>query len=236
MNETIRLRKSIRKYDPTKLDEATLDTVRERIKNVKPIYPEIRYTIEIADKTKKGFGVKAPHFLVFRSEEKDGANENIGFIGQQMDLFFSETGLGSCWVGMAKPENEEAATLPFVICMAFGKATEPLHRQLSEFKRKPLSAISEGTDERLEAARLAPSGINAQNWYFIAENGMIHYYIKKPNPIIGFMTNKLSRIDLGIALCHIASESDDFKFIKETAAPIRKGCVYAGTVVKGNVQ
>jgi hypothetical protein len=114
--------------------------------------------------------------------------------------------------------------------MAFGKPAEPLYRELNEFKRKPLSEISEGADGRIEAARLAPSGLRAQNWYFIAENGKIHCYRRKTNPMLGFIYNKLNRIDMGIALCHIAEESDSFCFTKEQNAPVRKGCVYTGTV------
>jgi nitroreductase len=230
MNEIIRKRKSIRKYDPVKLDTATLDQVREQIGKVTPLYPNIRFSIEIADKTKRAFGINAPHYLVFGSENKEGANENIGFIGQQLDLFLSESGLGSCWVGMAKPDDKEDSALPFVICIAFGKPAESLYRNISEFKRKPLTEISEGSDERLEAARLAPSAMNAQAWYFVAEPGKIHCYRKKSNPLFGFVMNKLGSIDMGIALCHIAAQSDGFRFTKEIDAPARKGYVYLGTV------
>ena len=230
MNEIIRKRKSIRKYDLAGMDDAALDAVRVQIDKVAPLYPDIQYSIEIADKTKGAFGVKAPYYLLFSSEEKEGSLENIGFIGQQMDLFFSGSGLGACWLGMAKPEDRAASALPFVICMAFGKPAEPLHRDISEFKRKPLDIISEGEDERLEAARLAPSGMNAQNWYFIADNGKIHCYRKKPGALRGLMTSRLSHIDMGIALCHIAQESENFSFVTEVDAPVRKGCVYAGTV------
>jgi len=231
MNETIRKRKSIRKYDMTALDASALEKVRAQIENCAPLYPDVQYSIAITSKTKGLFGIKAPHYLLFRSEEKDGAYENIGFIGQQMDLFFAESGLGSCWLGMAKPEEKEDGALPFVISMAFGRPAEALHRNLSEIKRKPLSEMSVGTDERLEAARLAPSGMNAQNWFFIAENGKIHCYRKKPHPLLGFMTSRLGCIDMGIALCHIMTESDGFRFVKETGAPARKGHVYMGTVL-----
>ena len=231
MNEIIRKRKSIRKYDLMKLDDAALDAVRAQIGAVAPLFPDIRYSIEIVDKTKGMFGVKAPHYLLFYSEEKDGFLENTGFIGQQMDLCFSGSGLGSCWLGMAKPVERGAGGLPFVICMAFGKPAEPLHRELSEFKRKPLAEICEGDDVRLEAARLAPSGMNAQNWYFAADGGKIRCYITKPGGPLGFGSNRLGFIDMGIALCHIAQESSDFCFVKETETPERKGCFYAGTVV-----
>ena len=230
MNEIIRKRKSIRKYDALPLDNAALEEVQAQIGRIKPLYPDIRYSIEIASKTKGIFNVVAPHYLIFRSEEKDGAFENIGYIGQQMDLYFSGSGIGSCWLGMAKPEDSGEPTLNHVISMSFGKPAEPLHRALSGFKRKPLEEISEGVDARLEAARLAPSAMNAQNWLFVAENGKIHCYRKKSGNPLGFIYNKLHCIDMGIAICHIAEESGDFRFSMESGNPERKGYVYTGTV------
>ena len=231
IREFIRTRKSIRAYDLTPLDSATLDEVKEQIEKVKPLFPDIKYSIKIVNKTKGMFNVKAPHYLLFSSEEKEGFNENIGFIGQQLDLYFSGAGLGSCWLGMAKPQEREDTELEHVISMSFGKPTEPLYREAADFKRKPLSQISEGDDERLEAARLAPSGVNAQNWYFTAVDGKIHCYRKKPNPLMGLFFGQLGRIDMGIALCHIAEESESFSFSKETEAPVRKGYEYMGTVI-----
>jgi len=226
----IRKRKSVRKYDPAPLDAATLEAIRRQIEKVKPLYPEIRYSIEFTNKTKGMFNIKAPHYLIFGSEETDGASENIGFIGQQLDLHLSAMGIGTCWLGASKPEEKEASALPHIICMAFGRPAEPLYRELSEFKRKPLSAISEGSDSRLEAARLAPSAVNAQKWYFVAENGKIHCYRKKANPLLGFIYDKMHCVDMGIALCHIAEESAEFCFVKKENIPDRKGYVYAGTV------
>jgi nitroreductase len=228
MNETIRKRKSIRKYDKSPLDERMLAKVRDKLKELTPLFPEIHYEISIANRTKglltQGSG--ASSFLVFRSEEKDGAYENIGFIGQQMDLWFSENGLGSCWLGMAKPS--ESGDLSYVISMAFGKPAESLHRNLADFKRKPLAEICDGNDARLEAARLAPSGLNAQGWHFSASDAGIHCYRKKPGIIA---PEKLGHIDMGIALWHIASETENFRFAKEQNVPERKGFVYVGTVL-----
>jgi len=230
-NEIIQKRKSIRKYDPSKLDDATLEKVRAEITKLRPLYPEIAYSIKFADDVRRALGINAPHYLLLYSEQKDGANMNIGFLGQQLDLFFSEQGLGACWVGMAKTELADEQGLPFAIAIAFGKPAEPLHRTYAEFKRKPLDEISEGDDRRLEAARLAPSGINAQRWYFIATDGKIHCYRKKPNAVLGRVAGALGEIDLGIALWHIASESADFKLVTEENPPERKGFIYAGTVV-----
>jgi len=230
MNEIICKRKSIRKYDPVALDKETLAKVGQCIETVNPLYPDIKYSIEFAVKTKGMFNIKAPHYLVFGSEQKEGANENIGFIGQQLDLFLSEIGLGACWLGVSKPDDKGDYALPCIICMSFGKPAEPLHRDISEFKRKPLSEIIEGVDKRLEAARLAPSGMNKQNWFFAASDGHIHCYRKKFNPLVGLMFDNLTEIDMGIALCHIAEESDNFVFSKEQGAPSRSGYIYMGTV------
>jgi len=234
VNEIIRKRKSVRKYDLTPLDAATLEAVRAEIAGVKPLYPDVKFSVEITSKTKGILGVKAPHFLIFGSENKPGSHENIGFIGQQLDLYFSANGLGACWLGASKPGEAMESDLPYVIALAFGKPAEPLHRELSAFKRKPLSAISEGNDPRLEAARLAPSGVNMQNWYFIADDGKIHCYLKKPNPLVGLMLGKMSRIDLGIAICHIVyGELENFSFAEAGDAPVRKGLIYAGTITFG---
>ena len=228
MNETIRKRKSVRKYDQTPLCDKVIAQVQEKIASITPLYPDIRYTIGITGKVTGLFGLSAPHYLTFHSEEKDGAYENLGFIGQQMDLFFSENGIGSCWLGVAKPPDKEKDGMPFVIGMAFGNPAEPLHRTLSEFKRKSLSSISDGVDERLDAARLAPSGINAQNWFFIAQDGKIHCYRKKP--IIAIGGSRLGCIDIGIAICHIAQETNGFRFFHDPNAPSHKGAIYVGTV------
>ena len=233
MNGIIRKRKSVRKYDFTPLDAAAIENIQVQIGMVTPLYPDIRFSVEIVNKTKGLFNVKAPYYLIFGSEEKEGALENIGFIGQQLDLFFSNSGIGSCWLGVSKPEEKEASPLPHVISMSFGTPAEPLHRELSEFKRKPLTEISEGKDERVEAARLAPSASNAQNWYFAAENGKIHCYRKKSGSLLRGVYNKLHCIDMGIALCHIAEESNDFIFSKESEVSARNGFVYMGTVGSG---
>ena len=236
-NETIRKRKSVRKYKPEKLDQETLLKVQEQIKKLTPLFPDIETDLTIVDKVKRTFGITAPHYLMIYSEDKEGTYENAGFIGQQMDLFFSENGLGSCWLGVAKPgkeaEDESKGKLKYIICIAFGLPAEPLHRSVNEFKRKPLSSISIGDDSRLEGARLAPSGVNAQGWFFIAEPGKIHCYRKSPKGLTRMIRvySQLSLIDIGIAICHIAVESGNFEFIKEQQVPEKEGFIYVGTAL-----
>lgn len=157
---------------------------------------------------------KAPHYIAAFSEAKDVYMANVGFMLQQMDLYFSDTGLGSCWQGIPQPTKEvkECSNLEFVILMAFGNSRETLHRtSVSQFKRKPLSEITDiqGADELLEPARLAPSAVNWQNWYFTGDKNLIHAYSFKPS-FLRRLGGKYFPINVGIAVCHLEVAADHF--------------------------
>ena len=222
-------RKSTRNYNEIPLSEEELNRILEYAKEIKPLYPNIKVDYQITTAAKKSLLGKAPYYLMISSEEKEGDLENVGFMFQQIDLYLSSQGYGSCWQGMAKPLAELKSEFPFVIAIAFGNVDNP-YRNQSEFKRKPLSSISSGTDERLDAARVAPSAVNNQNWFFVANNNEIDVFRKK-GPISVF--DRTNKIDVGIAICHlfIASEhmGKPFSFVSETDRT-KKGYIYVGTV------
>ena len=67
----------------------------------------------------------------------------------------------------------------FIIAIAFGKSNDK-SREVNSFKRKKLSKISDNADDKLEPARLAPSAINSQPWYFKhTEDGFDVYQIRQ---------------------------------------------------------
>ncbi|WP_048204092.1 nitroreductase family protein [Methanobacterium formicicum] len=206
-------RKSIRDYDLTPMESVALEKVVEQIKNLKPLYDDINVEFKIVSQNdvNQRMMKKAPHYIVVFSENKEGYKTNVGFMLQQMDLFFSASGLGSCWQGIPKPKKQvlESSDLEFVILMAFGRTNTQLHRTSNlEFKRKPLSKISDiktegDLGELLEAARLAPSATNSQPWFFKGDNHIIHAYAVKPNILRAIMLKKYILIDMGIALYHL---------------------------------
>ena len=224
-------RKSVRKYDMTPLGREELNQIIKYADNLKPLYHDIAIEYEIVSNVKSLFKVEAPHYFIISSEKEEGYLENAGFMFQQMNLFLSSIGLGSCWLGMAKPSAGFETKLPFVIALAFGTPAEPPHRTLSGFKRKSLPDISTGEDDRIEAARLAPSSVNSQNWFFAAEDGKIDVYQKKT--IFAKFNENLNKIDMGIALCHLYLATEhfgkEFVFSKE-AEKEKKGYTYTGTV------
>jgi nitroreductase len=209
-------RKSIRDYDLTPLDQKLLDEISENLHSLKPMTTGIKTEFKIisSDQLKRGVMKKAPHYIATFSEAKDVYRANVGFMLQQMDLYFSATGLGSCWLGIPKPTKEviECSKFEFVILMGFGNSRETLHRtSVSQFKRKTLSEITdiEGGDELLEPARLAPSAVNWQNWYFTGDKNLIHAYSFKPS-FLRRLGGKYFPINVGIAVCHLDVAAEHF--------------------------
>lgn len=214
---TIFKRKSIRKFDLTPLDEDVLNEIKDHLNTLKPLNDdiEIEFKILSPEVVKRRMMRKAPHYLAMFSEVKDGYLNNVGFMMQQMDLYFSANGLGSCWQGIPtlKKEALESSNLKFVILMPFGKPTEPLHRtNITQFKRKSLQEITdiEGANYILEAARIAPSAGNGQPWFFSGDKNLIHAYLIKPNFVRGLLTKKFPPIDVGISLYHLKLAAEHF--------------------------
>lgn len=228
MNEyIIYKRKSIRRYRPQPLEEAFLVGLRAFIDNAEPLFPGIRLQALLRTRDEPRAG-RAPYDLVFYTEKKEGALENAGFIGQKANLYLAAHGIGACWHAV-KPRGFHAGGLHYAVSMTLGLADEPLLREKEQFARKSLAEISEGTDSRIEAARLAPSALNLQDWFFVARYGRIDCYRRRYGPLLRPLLGRFSRIDAGIAICHIAECTQDFRFTVESV-PERRGWVYVGTV------
>ena len=216
-------RKSVKKYDQTPLDERALEEISNQLKNLKPMYNDIKTEVKIIPlkqvETKKK---QAPHYIAVFSEPKNDYLVNVGYMLQQMDLFLSGNDIGSCWQGSPRPNEDvlKSSDLEFVIVMSFGNPkkskSKELHRNgASDFKRKSLSEIStvKGLDEVLEAARLAPSAGNSQPWFFTGDENMIHAYGPKPYAVKEHKAPKVKKynvISMGIALYHLQVALEHF--------------------------
>ena len=236
LKETIYKRKSIRKYKKEMLSNEEINELLEFISSIKPLYEDIKVKFEIVEKekVKSIFSWLSEQILVAYSEEKEGYNENIGFIMQQIDLYLQSKGIGSCWIGLGKADSayidNNDSKLKFVIMMTLGYPNEEFRKDISEFKRNKLSEISDLEDERLEVARLAPSSINNQPWYFVHEENKIHTYVARRNIFYKRAIENLLLIDTGIALAHIyVANKDNFKFYKEMEIKEIKGYNYLGS-------
>ncbi|MDU5510905.1 nitroreductase family protein [Enterococcus gilvus] len=227
-------RKSTRKFTDQPLSEEALADIKSFIQTIPPLVPDAEITYKIVGPEEvKGMGIpKAPHYFLIYGKEQFLRNTCAGFLFQHVDLYLFSKGYASRWLGMLKPKEADPN---FIIGMAFGYPEKEEKRTLTDFDRKPLKEISEGTDSRLDAVRLAPSGLNGQPWYIIAKPGVLFVYRqKKINGLPGIMY-KMTDLDVGIALCHLAVATEEsgknFNFgITKGAPGAPDGFLYLGTV------
>lgn len=230
LNEMIYRRKSCRSFTNVSVDTATLETIKAF--PMMPLHPKIKVHWDIVSRNQVRCICPwtTPQLIAVYSEKADGWLENIGFLFQQMDLFLQSLGLGACWLGMGRMNPKTAPQVEgmrFVIMLAFGYPNgNPLRHDLKSFKRKTLEQIADQADPRLEPARLAPSAINSQPWYFTHEGDNIHVYCIR-NGRVGYM----NRIDMGIALSHLyVANRETFRFFKVENAPVVPGYDYIGSI------
>lgn len=209
--EAIFKRKSVRKYDMLPLPQDMLATIMEYAVHAKPLTDGFVYEFAFlgANDVNGLLSVKAPHYLCIYSKKKEGYLMNAGYVMQQVTLFLSVKNIGSCWLGVTKPNKGvplKSNGLDFIIMLAFGNATEPVHRNsITEFRRKSLPEITniQGIDRMLESVRLAPSAANMQAWFFGGNQNEIIVSHAKLNLIKAAIYGKMIQIDTGIALCHL---------------------------------
>ena len=225
LKEMIFQRKSCRSFTGKPMDAEVIEKILSV--DLKPLYPEIKVRMDIVgrDKVKCICPWTTPQLITIYSEEAEGYLENIGFLFQQMNLFLQALGLGVCWLGMGRMNpktTQQVEGMKFVIMLAFGHPKgDPLRHDWKGFKRKSMEQITESCDPRLEPARLAPSAVNSQPWYFTHEGNAIHAYCAK----------KGSRLDAGIALAHLyVSNEETFKFFKADRITDLSGYAYIGSV------
>jgi len=228
-------RKSTRNFDPTPLSAEALSQLDRFIGTVKPLIASSKITHKIVPfALVKGLGLpKAPHYILISGADQPLKNTCAGFIYQFAELYLYSQGYATRWIGSAKSKHPDKES---IIGIAFGRPATAEKRDLSDFNRKHISEIAEGNDTRLDAVRLAPSGLNKQPWYFIVDGDVIHTYYKKSIGGIPSLFYKLTALDAGIALCHLAVASEHigkpftFNPNRPNTQPAPKGFVYLGTV------
>lgn len=240
LNEAIYKRKSTRVFNTTPLSEDVLADIRTFGDKLKPLDSAIKCRFEIlsAPQVKTLLPWKMPHYLAIFSEEKEGHLENAGFMFEQLVLYMTSLGVATCWIGMGSPKGEKLAEvsdgedgLKFVIIIAFGRAKDsPYREKPSEFKRKALKDIADSEDERLEPARLAPSAVDGQPWYFVHDGELIHTYCVERGALMQRMYGKMNGVDMGIVLAHMyAANLGTFEFLQREPEKKPKGYRYVGS-------
>ena len=192
------------------ITEAELKDIENEFNNFKPLVADIKVKMKIVkDSTTCKRGQE--YCILLYSEKKDNYLQNIGYIGEQLDLYLVSKNIGTLWFGIGKVEEKQLDGLDFVIMIAIAKIADEtkFRKDMYKSKRKELSEIWNG-DYYLDIAnivRFTPSACNTQPWLVeSSEKELKVYRYRKPGkrgimPIE--MVKYYNQIDIGIFLCFI---------------------------------
>ena len=201
-----------------------LRDIEEFFNKVEPLYDDIKVKIKIV---KEGASCKRgqEYCILFYSEKKDNYLQNIGYMGEQLDLYLVSKNIASLWFGIGKVEEKQLDGLDFVIMIAISKADsdDKFRKDMYKSKRKEVSEIWNG-DSYLDIAnivRFAPSACNTQPWLVDAkENELVVYRYRKLGKR-GIMPKDrvvyYNQIDIGIFLCflELCLDKNNIKYDRE---------------------
>lgn len=230
--DAIFTRRSVRSYRMEAIDEKILREIPEFLQDVSPLFPQIQTSVQIIDcVTKKerieGFSnVKAPYYAVIYSETRERSDMNAGFLMEYLSLYLESKRIGTCFLGMASKKNEQelASGRSCVLLLAFGYPKASFERKDCEANRLSLEELCAYKEEprtwvrqTLEAARMAPSALNAQPWRFVVYENRIHIFSKKPMEGRG-KWRRLQELNFGIMLANMSVTAEqewvDLDFIR----------------------
>ena len=207
-----------------KISKEEIAKIEDFIKQVKPLKEDIKTKIEIVPASETTCKRGEEYCILFYSEKKDNYLQNIGYIGEQIDLFLPSLNIGSLWFGIGKVREQKYEDLDYVIMIAIAKIDEDKFRKdMFKSKRKELSEtwIGEKYKEIGNITRFAPSACNSQPWITEeAENKLVVYRYKKKGKR-GIMpidkVNYYNKIDIGIYMffLEICLKKNNIEFERE---------------------
>lgn len=229
VNETVKQRTSVRTYAPTPVSDAIREQILQYARAIEnPFGADVQ--VQFIEKKTAANGEKlgtygfikgADLFMGVTVNDVPEAAESVGYVFEQLVLYMTSLGLGTCWLGgtfnksaFAKEMNiEEGKLFPILSPVGYPakqRLTEKVFRTslkadvrkppeqlfFSDGFKTPLDLQTVGDYAKcLENLRLAPSARNIQPWRVVVEGNVFHFF-KKGN--MQFM----QKVDLGIGINH----------------------------------
>ena len=189
-----------------KTTEDDLNKINAFIETVEPLYSDIKTEIKIVPEKETTCHRGADYCILFYSEPKGDYLRNIGYIGEQIDLYLASLNIGALWFGIGKTKEKNIDGLEYVIMIALKRMPEKSFRKdMYKSKRKPIEEIWSGEQMNIaNIVRFTPSACNTQPWFVgNTENVLSIYRFKKPGKRGIMPVDKVvfyNRIDIGIFL------------------------------------
>ena len=111
-----------------------LKDIEEKFSKLKPLVEDIKVKIKIVKKESILRGQE--YCILFYSEKKDNYLQNIGYLGEQLDLYLVSKNIGTLWFGIGKPDEQKLDGLDFVIMIAIAKIDSPDKFRKDMYKSK----------------------------------------------------------------------------------------------------
>lgn len=193
-----------------KISDEELKDIENYFNTIKPLDQNIKTKIRIV---KEGASCHRgqEYCILFYSEKKDNYLQNIGYIGEQLDLYLVSKNIGTLWFGIGKVDEKQYEGLDFVIMIAISKVDkeEKFRKDMFKSKRKELDEIWNGDyyKDIANIVRFTPSACNTQPWKVEAKEKELSVYRYRKEGKRGIMPKDrviyYNQIDIGIFLCFI---------------------------------
>ncbi|KAF0091952.1 MAG: hypothetical protein FD141_136 [Fusobacteria bacterium] len=237
--KTITERKSTRTFENRPISEETKIMILEKIRTLtNPFDVKIRYNL--IDNTEKDTTQKLGTYGVIRNPsnfitatlvDDKFALEALGYEMEDLILYLTNIGIGSCWLGgtfnrgqFAKEVGlKEDEIIPIILPIGYiadkKSITEKVMRKMSkgdsrkdwlelffksDFNTQLLISEAGVYSEALEMVRLGPSASNKQPWRIIKDGNKFHFYEYSTPGYSKMFSYDIQRIDMGIAAAHFS--------------------------------
>lgn len=205
------------------ITDEQLNRLEDFISKAEPLDPTINTEIRIVSESETSCKRGAQYCILFYSEKKKGYLRNIGYIGEQIDLYLASENIGALWFGIGKTEEKQVNGLDYVIMIAIAAMPqEKFRKDMFKSKRKPVSEIWKGEELGIaDIVRFAPSACNTQPWYTVNEGDRLTVYRYKKEGKRGIMPADMvafyNRIDIGIYLflLEVCLEQQNIEYERE---------------------
>lgn len=200
-----------RNVGPATIAPETLDAIRDAYDSFDRLCPEIRTAIRIVPASRVSFSRGAEYCILLYSEKKPNDLMNLGYIGEQLDLYLVSRDIGTLWFGIARPDVEAVDGMDYVIMIAIHRIDDAakFRKDMVRSKRKPLDGIWAGEPLAgvADIARFAPSACNSQPWFVKNSGEALEVFRYRKPGRVGIMpaaaVAHYNRIDIGIFLCFL---------------------------------
>lgn len=250
IKEAIQLRTSIRTFDGTAISKNDEDKIMEylnnpfNLKGIMGTSIRIHYLTGSHEEFKAvgTYGVikNAPAYLALSCMNTKQQMIDCGFVGENLVLFLTSIGIGSCWLGgtfkrqqlsLKTPLNKNEF-IPILIPIGYENTKKTftdraIRRIAKSHSRAPIETRffdgsfdrpvdREEAMEEFEYIRLAPSASNKQPWRVVEQTARVDFYLRRtPNYGGERLGYDIQMIDMGIVMAHYAILAAEKQGVKE---------------------